>query len=288
MFMGRRERIDRLGAIYHVIQRGNNKEYIFKDELDKGYIISLLKQYKEGLQYRVLGFVLMSNHYHIMIQPLNANLQVIFHRINSSYGRYYNHKYERSGHVFQGRYKSIIVNDESYLLGLLRYIHQNPVKANMVKKIEDYKWSSDLFYRTNICNKLVDIEIILGRFNKSRKQAIIQYREFMDKEHLEESDDYETVKFIGDEKNTLFNNDLQSVKTIKSLEILLKETGASIEEYRLILEGSRKRSLTPLKASYIQAARELNYTLKEIGEFISISPESVHEMMKRVPVKRVP
>lgn len=288
MFMGRRERIDRLGAIYHVIQRGNNKEYIFKDELDKGYIISLLKQYKEGLQYRVLGFVLMSNHYHIMIQPLNANLQVIFHRINSSYGRYYNHKYERSGHVFQGRYKSIIVNDESYLLGLLRYIHQNPVKANMVKKIEDYKWSSDLFYRTNICNKLVDIEIILGRFNKSRKQAIIQYREFMDKEHLEESDDYEAVKFIGDEKNTLFNNDLQSVKTIKSLEILLKETGASIEEYRLILEGSRKRSLTPLKASYIQAARELNYTLKEIGEFISISPESVHEMMKRVPVKRVP
>lgn len=280
--MPRGRRIDIRGTIYHVIQRGNNKEYIFQDEMDKRYILGLLKEYKEVLQYRILGFVLMNNHYHIMIQPLDEKLQVIFHRINSQYSKYYNKKYGRTGHVFQGRYTSILVQDKGYLLGLLRYIHQNPVKANMVSKVQDYKWSSDRFYRINIHNKLVDIDLILQMVHQNRRQAIIKYREFMDMDVLEESRDYEDVQIIGEKKNPFVGENLKSIKQLKSLDELLKEVAVSTEEYQLIRQGSRKRSLTPLKVSYAEAARELNYTLKEIGEFINIRPESVYEMINRV------
>lgn len=283
--MGRMLRFDECGYIYHIIQRGNNKEYIFQEEIDKGYLIKLIKGYKNRLNYRILGFVLMDNHYHIIMQPLKEKLQVILHRINSRYGKYYSNKYNHSGHVFQGRYKSILVCEEKYLLGLLRYVHQNPVKANMVKNIEDYKWSSDIFYRTNICKKLVDIDIILNMFSKNRKHAIIQYRKFMDEHKLEEEECYENIRFIGEDILNTEKKVVNMNEKFKSLEALLKETGITIEEYELIRKGSRKRFLTPAKVQFARGAKALNYTFKEIGEFINIKPESVYEMIhnNRIP-----
>ena len=285
--MGRKGRIERIGGIYHIIQRGNNREYIFREEIDKGYLIKLIKKYKDIYNYRILGFVLMDNHYHLIIQPLKEELQLIMHRINSNYSKYYNYKYRRSGHVFQGRYKSIVVWEERYLLGLLRYIHQNPVKAKMVSCIEDYKWSSDIFYRTNICNKSVDIDLILNKFSKDRKEAIIDYRKFMDENYLEEANFYEDIMAIGEGKEEKKKNDKEIVKTIKSLEQLLGETGVSEEEWDLIKKGSRKRNLTKYKVAYIQSARDLNYTYKEIAIYINVKPESVYEIIKKYCKQRV-
>lgn len=152
--MGRRGRTEQKGMFFHVIQRGNNREYVFKEEIDKGYLIKQFKHYKEGLGYKIYGFVIMDNHYHFIIQTLSEKLQAIMHRVNSKYSRYYNYRYKHSGHVFQGRYKAKLVQEEKYLLGLLRYIHQNPMRANMVSCISEYKWSSDIQLKGTVPNDL--------------------------------------------------------------------------------------------------------------------------------------
>lgn len=143
--MGRPWREEYQGGIYHVIARGNNKEYIFKKSIDKGYFIKQLKETAEGMNYRIFGYVLMDNHYHILVQTMDKKLQEIMHQINNKYSKYFNAKYKRIGHVFQGRYKAILVQDERYLIGVLRYIHQNPVQANICETVSGYKWSSDIF-----------------------------------------------------------------------------------------------------------------------------------------------
>jgi REP element-mobilizing transposase RayT len=105
--MGRNWREEYRGGIYHVIARGNNKEYIFKEDIDKGYFIKLLKDNCSVMGYQIFGYVLMDNHYHIAIQPMNKKFREIMHQINNKYSKYFNYKYKRVGHVFQRRYKSV-------------------------------------------------------------------------------------------------------------------------------------------------------------------------------------
>jgi REP element-mobilizing transposase RayT len=193
--LGRPWRDEYNGGIYHVIARGNNKEYIFKDSIDKGYFIKIIKESMKGMNYRLYGYVLMDNHYHLLLQVFDKKLQEIMHQINNKYSKYFNYKYKRVGHVFQGRYKAILVQDERYAVSLLRYIHQNPIKAGMCKKIEGYKWSSDIFYRTNNC-RFINITTILDMLSNDRKEAINKYIEYMKQE---EKMDYETAKVVGDE-----------------------------------------------------------------------------------------
>ena len=132
------ETVERIvkGGIYHVIARGNNKEYIFKENVDKGYFIKQIKETTAGMGYKVFGFVLMDNHYHIIVQTFDKKLQDIMHQINNKHSKYFNYKYKRVGHVFQGRYKAILVQDEKYIVGLLRYVHQNPVEAHICNDMD--------------------------------------------------------------------------------------------------------------------------------------------------------
>ncbi|MCQ1530253.1 transposase [Lutispora saccharofermentans] len=120
--MARALREEYIGGIYHVIARGNNKEYIFKESIDKGYFIKQLKEYSKIMGYTIYGFALMDNHYHLIIQTMDKRLQEAMHRINNKYSKYFNNKYNRVGHVFQGKYKAVPVQDERYILKLLRYI----------------------------------------------------------------------------------------------------------------------------------------------------------------------
>jgi REP element-mobilizing transposase RayT len=101
--MGRPWREEYKGAIYHVIARGNNKEYIFKESIDKGYFIKLLKECSSTMGCVIYGYVLMDNHYHILIQTMDRKLQEVMHQINNKYSKYFNFKYKRVGLVFQGK-----------------------------------------------------------------------------------------------------------------------------------------------------------------------------------------
>jgi len=227
--------------------------------------------------YRVYGFVLMDNHYHIIIQTMDRKLQEIMHQINNKYSKYYNSKYKRVGHVFQGRYKAILVQDERYLVELLRYVHQNPVEAHICKTVEEYKWSSDIFYRKNL-NGFVSTNVILDMLDKNREEAIKKYSELM----LEKVEvDYEKVKVIGDEAYQLMCSSKKKSVERKRLDEILIDTGISTEDYQLVKEGSRKRSLTSYKVEYARVALALKYTNKEIGNNIKTTESAIKEMITK-------
>ena len=241
----------------------------------KGYFIKQVKETVEGMGYLVFGFVLMDNHYHLIIQTLDKKLQGIMHQINNKYSKYFNSKYKRVGHVFQGRYKAILVQDERYLIGLLRYVHQNPVEAHICRTVEEYKWSSDIFYRKSI-KGFVSIDTVLDMLDENRKEANQKYKEQM-LGKVEE--DYEKIKVIGDEAYQIMCSNKKKSIERKRLDEILIDTGISMEYYVLVKAGSRKRNLTAYKVEYARAALELRYTNKEIGENIKTTESAIKELI---------
>lgn len=281
VFLARKLRIEQKGGFYHVIQRGNNRNFIFNKDEEKGYLIQQIKKYQKGLGYNVYGFVLMNNHYHLILQPMEEKLQVIMHRLNLGYSKYYNNKHLQTGHVFQGRYKAILIQDERYLLSLLRYIHQNPIRAKMIKNIWDYKWSSDYFYRTNFKDAWIDIDLVLNMISDNRKEAINKYCEFMD-EVRQENEAFEDVDIVGEEAYKKMMKTTVEKSKRESLDIILKNSGVSKEQFLLIKNRSRKRSLTSFKIKYIEDALKYQYSMEKIGENIGISQASVWEIAQKI------
>jgi REP element-mobilizing transposase RayT len=198
--MGRRPRVEFEGAIYHVIQRGNNREYIFDNRSDKKFLLKDILCRRNNMNFRLFGYVIMSNHYHLLLQTVDKDnmLNKIMHGINNRYSKYYNKCHERTGHVFGERYKAIHVQNEGYLVTVLRYIHQNPVRAGMCNMASEYEWSSDSCYREG--NETdIDIGVILDTMSKDRKLAIKQYRALME----EEADKDRQQEHVGEEAFSL-------------------------------------------------------------------------------------
>lgn len=133
------------GAHYHVISRGNMNHFIFPDEGDKKYFVSLLGRGAERYMVEVYAYCVMGNHYHLLIQTIKANLPEFMHFLGSSYASYLARK-EWKGHIFAGRYKAICIEREEYFLGLQRYIHLNPVRAGITTRPEHYPWSSYAYF----------------------------------------------------------------------------------------------------------------------------------------------
>ena len=134
--MGRGPRIEYAGAIYHVIQRGNNREYIFEEHRWKKNLLQEIIKSIEVDEMELFAFVIMGNHYHLALRTEQTPLSKIMHRINSNFSRYYNRDRSRTGSVFEGRYKAFPIENENYLLSVIRYIHRNP------QNYLDYDWSS--------------------------------------------------------------------------------------------------------------------------------------------------
>ena len=283
--MARSPRIEYSGAIYHVIQRGNNREYIFREEDYKGFLMNRLKKIKEQMPFNLFAYVLMDNHYHMLLQTIDTPLSTIMHRLNASYGRYYNRNEKRSGPAFEKRYYSILVQNKSYLLTLARYIHYNPVKAGMCAHISDYKWSSDVFYRRNMKN-IVDIGFLLGMLSSDRIRAIREYIEFMDRMdqggegQAELEKKLERTLSVGDEdfRAKIENNPIINAP---SLDEILKSVCESEGVFELLKRGSRKRVLTPYKIEYIKRARKHGYSYADIGKSIGVSDNAIISSIQR-------
>ncbi len=140
--MARPLRIEYEGAFYHITSRGNDRQDIFFSKVDYEKFKEYLDKSQEKYGYSLHCYILMTNHYHLLIETPNANMSKIMHYINGSYTNYINRKRRKHGHLFQGRYKAILVDRDSYLLELSRYIHLNPVRAGMVEKPENYPYGS--------------------------------------------------------------------------------------------------------------------------------------------------
>lgn len=162
--------------IYHVMLRGNNREKIFIDEEDKSRIIGTLEDKKKEEAYYLYAYCVMDNHIHLVIKEGKDNIARIIKRLASSYSYYFNKKYKRIGHVFQERYRSETIEDESYLLSCIRYIHQNPFKPG-ISSIEGYKWSSYKDYMGED-RKITDIDEVLGIISGARERALTEFARF--------------------------------------------------------------------------------------------------------------
>jgi putative transposase len=178
--MARALRVEYEGAFYHVTSRGNDRKRIFFNKTDYSKFKAYLEEGIKKFGYKLHAYVLMSNHYHLLIETPNSNISKIMHYLNSSYTTYINIKRDRSGHLFQGRYKSILVQKDNYLLELSRYIHLNPVKAGIVEKPQDYLHSSYMSYIEEKNNDIVYKELVLSMMANKMKQALSRYRSFVE------------------------------------------------------------------------------------------------------------
>jgi len=144
--MGRPLRITFAGAHYHVTSRGNEQKDIFKSRRDREQFLSYLESSVTRYGARIHAYCLMTNHYHLLLETPEGNLPEIMRHINGAYTNYYNTKRKRAGHLFQGRYKAILIEADEYLMELSRYIHLNPVRCALTDKPEAHPWSSYMDY----------------------------------------------------------------------------------------------------------------------------------------------
>ena len=144
--MSRPLRIQYPGAWYHVMNRGRRGESVFVDKGDYAIFVELLKEVVDMYKMRVAAYCLIPNHYHLLLQTPGGDLSRCMRHVNGIYTQRFNRTHHCDGQLFRGRYKSILVDGDSYLLELVRYIHRNPLKAGLAKKLSDYEWSSHRAY----------------------------------------------------------------------------------------------------------------------------------------------
>lgn len=144
--MPRQARKKSESGYYHIVHRGIGRQILFEDEEDNARLLSTLQRYRRELGFDLVAYCLMENHIHLLIHDANDQIDLIMKKLAGSYAYYYNQKYERSGHVFQDRYCSEPVENDAYLLTVMRYIHNNPEKAG-IAKTKDYRWSSYAAYQ---------------------------------------------------------------------------------------------------------------------------------------------
>jgi putative transposase len=176
--MARKPRIHFPGAFYHVMLRGNDKNQIFFSEEDREYFYFLMIDGIKKYNYRIHGFCLMSNHVHLAIQVGEISVSKAMHNLSFRYASYINKNNNKVGHIFQGRFKAILVDADNYLLTLIRYIHLNPVRANMVNDAEKYTWSSHRAYLGLEKNSWLTKEFVLNYFNESGEDSASQFNYF--------------------------------------------------------------------------------------------------------------
>lgn len=195
--MARKARIRSSTGIYHVMLRGIDKRDIFIEDVDRIKFIENIKKAKKSGKFELYGYCLMDNHVHLLIKE-NEEIGKSIKRITVGYVGWHNRKYERTGHLFQNRYMSETVETDSYLLTVLRYIHQNPVKAGIVNKSEYYQWSSykhyNLYYQGQ--NSFINSDSIKAYF-----RTYEEFNNFMNSDNNDECLEYKVLKRYND--NTL-------------------------------------------------------------------------------------
>jgi putative transposase len=185
--MARPLRIEYPEAWHHVMNRARKGEVIFREKDDHYFFVDLLKEIGEVWKAKIAAYCMMTNHYHILIHTPGANLSRCMRHINGVYTQYYNRKYNSDGQLFRGRYKSILVDSDSYLLELVRYIHRNPLEAGIVEDLNSYDWSSHKCYLSNAKKwEWLYKGFVLEIFSENSTESKKKYKEFVLKQTSEE------------------------------------------------------------------------------------------------------
>lgn len=178
--MGRKPRIWYEGAMYHITNRGNSRRDIFPESSDRLVFLNKLGLLVKDHGLKIHAYCLMTNHYHLLIETDKVHISDTMHALNTYYSKQHHKKYDTSGHLFQGRFGSVLVEKDAYLLEVSRYVHLNPVSAGLVELPEDYTWSSMRVYMgLGVEKSLVYRENVLGFFSEDLEEAMEDYRRFV-------------------------------------------------------------------------------------------------------------
>ena len=185
--MSRPLRIEYPGAWYHVMNRGRRREKIYLEENDYKLFLKILDQVSKLFTVEIHSYALMPNHYHLLIHTPKGNLSRVMRHINAAYTQGFNKRHKIDGSLFRGRYKSILIEEQKYLLELIRYIHKNPINSNMENKLGQYKWCSHRGYiKMAEKENFLITEHVLSKFDKNEKVAQKQLVKFINKKVSED------------------------------------------------------------------------------------------------------
>ncbi len=233
--MARPWRIEYEGALYHVLSRGNQQQDIFFQDGDRRSFLKAIGQMSERYDVDIFAYVLMDNHYHLLIRTNSANLSKSMQWLGTTYSTRFNLRHERNGHLFQGRYKSIIFENDAYLLRLSYYIHRNPLRAGCVKRLIDYRWSSYPVYAyQRRYPEWLNTNLILSQFKAVDKNRA--YREKVQRYSEENKCVWEDVR------HGLFYGTQAFIDHIK-VTYLAEEANLDIPEQRKLLKESKPEEL---------------------------------------------
>ena len=271
--MARPLRVEFSGAIYHLTSRGNARQKVFFTDTDRELFLDTLSQVVSRYGWICHAYCLMANHYHLLVETPKANLSLGMRQLNGMYTQSFNRRHNRVGHLFQGRFKAILVEKESYLLELCRYIVLNPVRVKGKGEIGGWKWSS---YRATAglasVPEFLSTDWILEQFGKNRAKAQKQYRAFV-REGLENRP-WEELKgqiYLGSEafieRHSPRNQELKEIPRVQ-----LKAVKPSLER---IFAKSGKRAI-------VQAYKEHGYRLQEIAAHLGVHYATVSRRLKQM------
>ena len=292
--MGRPLRIEYSGAYYHVTSRGNEKKDVFRSQKDREKFLSYLESATERYGAAVHAYCLMSNHYHLLMETPEGNLSQIMRHINGAYTNYFNTKRQRAGHLFQGRYKAILVEKDAYALELSRYIHLNPVRAGMVQMPGEYRWSS---YRSYIGQtarpEWLKITDQLGQFSGAEKEKQDSYRHFVEA-IIGEDEQNPLAAALG----TAILGSHEFIAEIEERHLAEKQADPDIPDMRKItcrwsLEeivetvkaATKQENRLAKKLSIYLCHRYSGARLKEIGNLFGICAAGVSQESRRFAVR---
>jgi len=280
--MARPLRLEFAGALYHITSRGDRREDIFEDDADRADFLSVLGDVCAQHNWVCHAYCLMSNHYHLLVETPDGNLSKGMRQLNGVYTQHFNRRHSRVGHVFQGRYKAILVDKDDYLLELARYIVLNPVRAQMVRSAKDWGWSS---YRATAGQaespEWLQTDWLLAAFGSRKGKAMEAYRRFV-AEGKNQPSPWQGLRnqvYLGDERFVeRMQRRIDEQKVLSEIPVTQRRRQAKTLAYYERKAGSRDEAI-------ISAYASGGYTLKEIGDYFGLHYSWISRIVEKAKRK---
>lgn len=289
--MGRPKRIQLAGACYYISLQGNNRQDIFLSNGDRRYFVSLLRGYKARYELKVYAYCLMPNSVNLLLETGHPNLSLVMQGFNTVYTKYFNSEHHTSGHVFQGRYKALLVDKDHFLMDMTSHVHLAPARAGLPEKPWRYQWSSCAAYvESDLREPLIDSGPILKRFGKSRLIQSVRYMKYI-KDRLKTASQWEPPVtrglVVGDESfaarlEAAPDSPAAAFPAPDAARKIILEVAAknNIDEAKL-LGRSQWREITAVRREAIHRVwKEARLGITEIGRLFNRTPSAISQLIR--------
>lgn len=284
--MARPLRIEYPGAVYHITSRGNEKKDIFRDNIDRESFLNILFKVNNRYNWTCYAYCLMDNHYHIVIETPDGNLSLGMRQLNGVYTQTFNRRHTRAGHLFQGRFKAILIQKDSHLLEVCRYVALNPVRARAVSKPNQWRWSS---YQATAGmtqpHQCLTREWILLQFGSVLREAEQKYRDFVN-EVMDRESIWKKVKAQSIFGGENFQEDLADyIKGHKNIvDIPRSQRYLNKPNLETIFTNDVLHDILKRDEKIAEAIQQYGYLQKEVADYLGMHFSSISRIMKNKTV----